>query len=389
MNESDKQSNEIEFVKEFQNVYSPSTILGVYANAIKSPVDGKIILAKGEYQVAQNSKEYGGYYYDDIKSPNDNRFIKAKIPALLRSKLENRDIYLFKGYIEKRIGFSTIDLVFVVDEILQKEENQISEEDVKRFDVIQKKVAKGYKDFEALVKDRIYNDKPVRIANIFGNTAIVNQDFDKGLAEAKVKFEIRDYRCNLASKTEIIGLLQKFNSTNIDAIGIVRGGGDKSAMDVFDDPSIGEEILKLKSLLITALGHVANSSLIDKIADKKFHLPHDYGNSLKVWVDEATQDQTKSKSLFIEQVKKDLTKTFADQIKTKDEAIKTLQKNYEETSKQMVKLATTEIQVKFDAMKAENTRLNQSLTEASASGNNLIIFILIAAAIGFVIGMIF
>ena len=107
METTDDQKNELQVVHEFQNVYSPTTILGVFANALKSPVDGRMILAKGEYQAAQNSKEYGGYYYDDIKSPNDSKYIKARIPSLIRSKLENHNIYVFKGYIEKKISFSS------------------------------------------------------------------------------------------------------------------------------------------------------------------------------------------------------------------------------------------------------------------------------------------
>ena len=55
MEEPKKQNDEIQIVHEFQNIYSPSTILGVFANALKSPVNGKIILAKGEFQPAQNS----------------------------------------------------------------------------------------------------------------------------------------------------------------------------------------------------------------------------------------------------------------------------------------------------------------------------------------------
>src|ERR1035437_4859723 len=287
MDESEKQNKEFQSVQDFQNVYSPSTLLGVFANAIKSPADGRLLLARGEYQAAQISKEYGGYYYDDIKSPNDNKFIKARIPAFLRSKLENQSIYIFKGYIEKRIGNSTIELIFVVDDILQKEEKQISEEDLKRFEVIQRKI-------------------------------------EKGLAEAKIKFDIKEFRCSLSSKTAIINLLRKLNTQEFDAIALVRGGGEPPNLEIFNDSEIGEETIKLKPLLITAIGHVVNDNLIDKIADKKFHLPHDYGNSLKVWVDEASEEQAKSKSLFIDQVKNDLTKTFEDQIKTKDESLKNL-----------------------------------------------------------------
>lgn len=423
MDELDKQNSELQLVQDFQNVYSPSTLLGVFANAIKSPADGRLLLARGEYQAAQISKEYGGYYYDDIKSPNDNKFIKARIPAFLRSKLENQSIYIFKGYIEKRIGNSTIELIFVVDDILQKEEKQISEEDVKRFEVIQRKIAKGYKDFEAITKEHLYNNKLIRIANIYGTTAIVDNDFEKGLAEAKIRFDIKEFRCSLSSKTAIINLLRKLNTQEFDAIALVRGGGEPPNLEIFNDSEIGEETIKLKPLLITAIGHVVNDNLIDKIADKKFHLPHDYGNSLKVWVDEASEEQAKSKSLFIDQVKKDLTKTFEDQIKTKDEALKNLQKNYEETtkqkdevlknlqktyeettkqkdeslknlqknyeetSKQLVKMATAELQTKFDITKVENNRLNDQLKQASKTSRNLIIYLIIAAVIGLIVGL--
>ena len=386
MDEPNNQSKELQIVQEFQSIYSPSTILGVFANALKSPVEGRMILAKGIYQTTQNSKEYSGYYYDEIKSPNDNKYIKAKIPSLVRSKLENNSIYLFKGYVEKRVGFSTIELVYVVDEVLQKEENQISDEDYKRFEVLQKKVSKGYRDLEYIIKESVHKNKPFRIVNIYGSTSIVPKDFEKGIAESTTRYIITDSRCNLSSKSEILNQLRKHNNSQFDAIALVRGGGDKAAMEVLNDSEIAEEILKLQPLFISALGHVVNECLIDKVADKKFHLPFDYGNSLKTYVDDAVTEQSKSKSLFIEQVKKDLTKTFEDQIKTKDEALKNLQKSYEENSKQLVKMATAEMQTKFDAMKVENSRLNEQLKQSSQTGSNLIIWIIVALAIGLAIG---
>ena len=64
-----------------------------------------------------------------------------------------------------------------------------------------------------------------------------------------------------------------------------------------------------------------------------------------------------------------------------------MQKNYEETSKQMVKMATAELQTKFDVTKVENTRLNDQLRQASQTSKNLIIYLIIAAIIGLVIGL--
>jgi exodeoxyribonuclease VII large subunit len=303
-------------VQQFQNVYSPGTLLGVYASAIHTQADGKILLARGIYQASQNQKEYYGYYYETIQSPNENKSIRIKIPSILRSKLDNNQIYIFKGYIEKKINFSSIELVFVVDDVLQKEDNPISPEDLKRFNLLQKKITKGFRDFEAIVKEHIYKDKILKIANIYGNSAIVNKDFDKGLADSMISFQVTDYRCNFNSKTELIDIIKHLKEKDFDVIALVRGGGEKASMEVFNDPELGEESLGIRQVLVTALGHTVDDCLMDKIADKKFALPHDYGNSLKVWVDEAKAEQARSKSIFIGQVKKDLEKTFHDQIST-------------------------------------------------------------------------
>jgi len=441
MNELNSVSNNE--VAEFQNVYSPGTLLGVYASAIHSQADGKILLARGIYMVAQNQKEYNGYFYETIQSPNENKSIRAKIPSLLRSKLENNQIYIFKGYIEKKINFSSIELVFVVDDILKKEENQISELDFKRFGLLQKKAAKGFRDFEAIVKEHIYNNKILKIANLYGSTAIVHKDFEKGLADSMIRFQVSEHRCNFTSKSELIAALQRLKVLDFDVIALVRGGGDKSSLEVFNDPELGEEALSINQVLITALGHTVDESLLDKIADKKFALPHDYGNSLKVWVDEAISEQSKSKSFFIEQVKNDLTKTFQDQImtlqkqleiknkeyetaqikfkemieqnqkdknesllakekafetsinslteqiKSKEENIKNLQANYEATTKQQIASAISASQTKYEIANQEIARLSKQIDSSVSIKSNLIIYIIIAAIIGIVIGLLF
>ena len=417
-------------ILEFKEVYSPTTLLGVYASAIRSAADGRVILARGVYQIAPNQKDYGGYYYDSIKSPNENKAVKARIPSLLRSKIENNQIYTFKGYIEKKISFSSIELVFVIDDVLQKEENQISESDLKRFALIQQRIAKGFHDLEALVKEKVYKGEKIRIANLYGSTAIVNKDFDKGLAEASTRFQISEQRCNFASVTDLKNALLAINPNEFEAIALVRGGGDKLSLEIFNDPELGEAALRIKPLLITALGHTVDETLLDKLADKKFALPHDYGNSLKVWVDTAIEEQAKSKSVFIDQVKKDLTKTFSDQIttlqnqlqtknkefetaqqkfkemveqnqkdklesiqtkerafetqlkslqeqiKTKDESLKTVQTNYENTVKHQVNSAVADMKTKYELANSENEKKR----------GNILIYLAIAAIAGLVIG---
>jgi len=439
MNEPQIISNIIEL----QNIYSPSSLLGVYANALRTVADGKIILAKGIYQVGITRRDYGGYFYDTIKSQNENKSIGIKITGQLRSQLENNLVYVFKGYIEKKINFSNIELILVVDEILKKEENQISEEEIKRFELLQKKVSKGFRDLEAVVKEHIYNNTQLKIANIFGTSAIVDKDFELGIGEAAVRFSISKHRCSITSKTDLISTIKKLNLMDYDVIAIVRGGGDKSSLEIYNDPELGYEAVNIKPILVTALGHEVNETLLDKIADKKFALPHDYGNKLKGWVDEAIQEQSKSKSLFIEQVKKDLTKTFDEQIttlkkqleiknkefetaqikfkemveqnqkdkgeiikakeksfeeivkslneqiKAKEESLKTIQANNLATTKQQVLSAVAEFKTKYNIVNLDREKLAKQIDQLTRSKQNTVVYIIFSVLIGLAIGMLF
>ena len=365
-------------VREFQNVYSPGTLLGVYAAAMRTSVEGRLVLARGVFQASAHSRVYGDFFYDSIKSVYENKAVKAKIPALLRNKLENNQVYLFKGYIEKKIAFSSIELQLVVDEVLQKEENQVSPEEIKRFRLIQQRITKGTRDLESLVKDHVYRGQTIRIANVYGNMAIVHKDFEKGLGELSTRFHIVDMRCNMSSKAEILQCLNSLSGSDFQAVALVRGGGDPSSLEIFNDPEIGSAALKLQPLFITALGHTVNETLLDKLADRNFALPHDYGNSLKVYVENAVAEQARSRTLFIEQVKADLTKTFHDQILTLRNQLETKNKEYsaqEEKFKELLlqnqKDKTEALRLTEEAHKSQLAALAEQLKSKEESLKNL------------------
>lgn len=300
-------------IGDFRDVYSPVTLLGVYASALRTPADARIILSRGVYHAAQNTREYGGYYFDTLRGVNDAGSIRLRVPGLLRSKLEHSKVYVFRGYVEKRVSFSSIELIFTVDDVLRKEDSPVSEEDQKRFSLMQRRITRGTRDFESMTKRAVHENKPLRLACLYGSGAIVNKDFERGLGEAVARFAVTEYRCNFSSKTEIIRWLRAISATGTDATAVVRGGGE-GGLEIFNDPDIGAEILSMSSVIVTALGHAVNETLVDKLADRKFDLPHHFGSSLKAWVDEALEEQARSKSRFIEQVKTDLEKTYAEQI---------------------------------------------------------------------------
>ena len=62
---------------EFENIYTPGSLLGVYANPLRTPADGRMIIAKGLLQISPSQTNYGGYYYDNLKSIDESRVIRT------------------------------------------------------------------------------------------------------------------------------------------------------------------------------------------------------------------------------------------------------------------------------------------------------------------------
>lgn len=402
-------------------VYSPASVIGIFNNALKLPVTVNLIYLKGRYSYGMG-KAYSNYYYDHLYSESDNSSIGVKISGLLRSKIVNNDIYTLKGFIEKRIKNSSIELVFVVDDIVSQEEKTISEEDLKRYDLIQKKLEKGSQDLETFVRDKILKGEKIRIANIYGHNAIVQKDFSEGLDVSFQEFEITEYTCNITSSTSIAAKLEELTLSNFDIIALVRGGGDKQSFEAFNDLLLAEKFLSLKPITITALGHTVDETLLDKLADKRYHLPHDYGASLNAIINKLKEEKSNSRALLIEEVKKDVSKQFVEQVKTLSEqlvnknkefvefqrnsAIQILQLNennqkqlksqsdefskfktefnnlFEKNLKSKIESETALIKSKLDLANQENARLKE---EVERKNNNYFLYIILII-IGFVLG---
>ncbi|MGO4708928.1 exodeoxyribonuclease VII large subunit [Chryseobacterium sp. 2TAF14] len=318
--------------------YSPSSVLGLFSNSLKLNATINLIYIKGRYSFG-GGKAYGHYYYDILFSESDNSSIGVRISSLLRTKIENNKVYTFKGFIEKSIKNSSIELRFVVDEIIKQEERAISEEDLQRYELIQRKLEKGSKDIEAVIRDKILKEEPVRIANIFGHNAIVQKDFTEGLDVSQKYFDISEYNCSITSATSILEKLEEVSQKKYDVIALVRGGGDRQSMDVFNDTRLSELFVDLDAVTITAIGHTVDETLMDKLADKKFHLPHDYGAGLHGIIEKLSQEKLNSRALLIEDIKKDISKQFSEQVKTLSEQLskknEEFQKLQESSAKQI------------------------------------------------------
>ena len=375
--------DDAEKTKSKQVFHSPNTILSIYAGFLRTAIDNKLISVKGIYIGDQYAKEYSGYVYESLKGESDNATLKIKVPVKLRSKLQSRQIYSFSGLLEKKIGNSAVELVFCVDTILGTEKSKYSEEELKGFKLIRQKVEKGYIDVEAKIRESIYENKKLRIANIYGETAIVDKDFYKGLEGAVVNFEIQTFRCSLAQPQKIVETLQKLSTGDFDIVAILRGGGD-SGLELLNNPIIAEQALRLKSIFISALGHDVHDTLLDKIADKKFSLPLHFGVKLREIVERANEDLTNSKSALLNKVRAEVAKSFSDTFKANEEQVKLLKeqlKNSTASNQEKDKYYSKLIEDRVSRIYKENQE-NLSKLKQEQKGSQII-----ALVIGFALAM--
>ncbi|WP_185225904.1 exodeoxyribonuclease VII large subunit [Chryseobacterium indologenes] len=354
------QGNELAY-----QIYSPGSVLGLFSNALKLNATINLIYLKGRYAFG-GGKAYGNYYYDNLFSESDNISIGVRVSALLRSKIENNEVYTLRGYIEKSIKNSSVELRFVVDEIIQQEERAISEEELQRYELIQKKLEKGSKDLESMIRDKILKDEPIRIANIYGNNAIVQRDFAEGLDVSQKYFQISEYTCSITSSTSIVSKLEEVSVLDYDIIALVRGGGDRQSMETFNDIVLSDLFIDLQAVTVTAIGHTVDETLLDKLADKRFHLPHDYGAGLHAIVEKLSHEKSNSRALLIDEVKKDVTKQFAEQVLTLEKQLKKKNDEFTEAQKTFKEQAENQVKTFTEQLKVRNEeveKLKKDLSE--------------------------
>jgi len=344
-------------------VYSPTSVIGIFSNALKLNATVNLIYLKGRYAYG-GGKSYGNYYYDHLFSEADNISIGVRVSSLLRSKIANNEIYTLRGYIEKSIKNSSIELRFVVDEIIQQEERSISEEELERYGLIQKKLETGSKDLETLIRNKILKDEKVRVANIYGNNAIVQKDFSEGLDVSQMYFDVSDHPCNITSSTAIIAKLKEISASDYDIVALVRGGGDRQSMETFNDLKLSEVFIDMYPVTVTAIGHTVDETLLDKLADKRFHLPHDYGAGLHAIAEKLSHERSNSRALLIDEVKKDVTKQFSEQVETLEKQLKKKNEEFAEAQKTYKEQSEAHNKTYSEQLKVRNEEF-QKLQETS------------------------
>lgn len=120
------------------------------------------------------------------------------------------------------------------------------------------------------------------------------------------------HRISLSSPAEIIGRIKLLDAALPDMICIARGGGEN--MDVFEHLEIAEALLSCKTIVASAIGHAEDVTLFEKLSDKKFITPTQFGHYLKDMYNTTIGELQHSKARIVQDTRTQLAAVFAKEV---------------------------------------------------------------------------
>ena len=365
-------------------IYSPAAVLNLFNNSISLKQTQRMIQLRGVFQLGKGAF-YNGAYYDSLRDESSDAQITLIVPALIRNELQPNKTVTINGFITRRVinNASRIDIQLTVTELVEQMTNKYSSEEIKRIEIQQEKAAAGFRDVAGFIKEKIINEQLFKIGVIIGKSAIIDSDIKHQLRESIAFYQLDFHRINLSSEAEIIQVLNELDN-NTDIVVVSRGGGEN--LEIFNKTAIAETAIGLKALLITAIGHKEDVTLLQKVADKAFITPSEFGQFLNDTYNHTVEELQHSRAQLVEAVTKQLKAGYEKEI----ENLKTQIQNLEALKKQ----GTGDMQKVYEERIAGLTALQKEKQQVFDQQLALLknkpavnwVIVIIAVVIGLVIG---
>ena len=352
--------------------YAPSEILNIFKGKLNADyyasrqgqlrvyMQGLFVLGKGQV--------YQGYCFDFIKDMSSNSYLSIKIPLNLRSQLKVNSLINVAGILEYNVqnAYSSIQLVLEVTWAETVQVNAVSQEDLRRNELLLQKNRSTRKNVDTLLESILYEDKKPMVGIIIAETAITETDFNRGLnAAAREKIQFVRHRCSFARPADLMNLLRQMDTKGFHAIALVRGGGNDKDWGALDNLDVLQTIVQMKTPVISAVGHPDEKAFIKNLVDKVLEVPFALGSYFSNIVNEVIEQRAKSKAALVNEVKKQYEEelaqarkqnaTLTDQMKALTKAQEDGQKLHDEQLRKANE-RNTELQKSLD-------KINNSITE--------------------------
>ena len=268
--------------------YSLSKILNRVKTIIDNNIDGKYFWLKVEI-TSINFHRSGHTYIELAENINGKTVAKCKAIIWSQNISQIREVLgqdfsnILKKGIEilcyTNIQFDTahglsllitdINLEFAVGQIEKKRKETL----------------------DRLKKEGIIDlNKQIKVPVVLSNIAVIAsentsgyQDFIKNIQDNnyKYKYNLEIFSSAVqgnAAELEILSKLKTINKKKYDCVVLIRGGGSKMDLDVFNSYKIAKQISKMQSAVFSGIGHETDTTVIDFAANHAFKTPTEVSN---------------------------------------------------------------------------------------------------------------
>lgn len=268
--------------------YSLSKILNRVKTIIDTNVAGNSFWLKVEI-VSINFHRSGHVYLELAENQNGNTIAKCKaiiwnyqIPQIRQALGKDFDNILKKG--NEILCYTSIQFdvayglsLLITDVNLEFAVGQIEK---KRQETIDRLKKEGLLDLNKRINVPLVIKT---IALIASKDTSGYQDFIKNITENQYgyKFDIELFSSSVQGNTaeiEIVNRLITINQKKYDCVVIIRGGGSKIDLDIFNSYEISKQISQMQSAVFTGIGHETDITVIDFAANKPFKTPTEVSN---------------------------------------------------------------------------------------------------------------
>ena len=133
-------------------------------------------------------------------------------------------------------------------------------------------------------------NKQIKVPLVISNIAVIAsentsgyQDFIKNIQDNQYgyKYNVEIFSSAVqgnGAELEILNKLKIVNQKKYDCVVIIRGGGSKMDLDVFNSYEIAKQVSKMQSAVFSGIGHETDSTVIDFTSNQAFKTPTEVSN---------------------------------------------------------------------------------------------------------------
>ena len=360
--------------------FKPSEIISILRNHLATgQVNQRVVSLRGIYFKGTYINQYFHTATDRLVDEDGSDELSILIPLNLRDDLENGNVITVHGVLDRTItNKGLIQVVLKVTALEKIKEQAMSEDEIKRTELRRIKSEKGFKNVDSILESLLYQDKRPKVALIYAESSITNEDFEKGVQAARTHIDFTEYRESFARTKAFCQKLKQLDAIGFDVIAIIRGGG--AGLEALDEVELLETLVNMNTAWMYGAGHEGEKLFILNIADKAIAIPHALGTYFRDLTDSVIQKRNNSRAALVKEVEgqfkkqiedskkknQELTKQLAEATKKHNEQVQALTKAQTEATKknkEQVEAIQKQHKEQLEKTNKQNEELQKKLTE--------------------------